>query len=148
MSNPQQVYLIPFVTLLIMLGPFSVDTYLPAFPAMESVYSISTADMSQTLGAFLFAFALPTLAWAPLIDRFGRKSTVVISLLMPGIGILVLDCYPKNRGVASALQGFAYMGSNALVASVLIPVVLGQLLWFTFAQAVLLKNKVANTRYF
>lgn len=114
MSNPQQVYLIPFVTLLIMLGPFSVDTYLPAFPAMESVYSISTADMSQTLGAFLFAFALPTLAWGPLIDRFGRKSTVVISLLMPGIGILVLDCYPKNRGVASALQGFAYMGSNAL----------------------------------
>lgn len=90
MSNPQQVYLIPFVTLLIMLGPFSVDTYLPAFPAMESVYSISTADMSQTLGAFLFAFALPTLAWGPLIDRFGRKSTVVISLLKR---VLVFWCW-------------------------------------------------------
>ena len=80
-SRSQQHYLIAIVTVLAMLGPFSVDTYLPAFPDMESAYGISTAAMSQTLGIFLVGFAFSTLAWGPLVDRFGRKSMVLVSLL-------------------------------------------------------------------
>jgi DHA1 family bicyclomycin/chloramphenicol resistance-like MFS transporter len=90
MSNSQHPYLLPLVTVLTMLGPFSVDTYLPAFPAMESDYGISTAHMSQTLGAFLFAFAFSTLAWGPLMDRFGRKHVVLVSLL--GFALVSTGC--------------------------------------------------------
>ena len=80
-NSTQQHFLIAVVTVLAMLGPFSVDTYLPAFPDMEAAYGITTAAMSQTLGVFLLGFSVSTLAWGPLIDRFGRKSTSLASLL-------------------------------------------------------------------
>ena len=49
------------LALLGMLGPFAIDTYLPAFPAIARGLSASPVEMQQTLSAYLFAFAFMAL---------------------------------------------------------------------------------------
>lgn len=65
---------------LAMLGPFSVDTYLPAFPNIERSLQASTLEVQQTLTAYMFAFAVMVLWHGPLSDAFGRRNIILISL--------------------------------------------------------------------
>jgi hypothetical protein len=39
-----------------MIAPFSIDTYLPSFPAIESYYQVSRELLSTSMGAYLLAF--------------------------------------------------------------------------------------------
>src|SRR5690606_10904333 len=41
-----------------MLGPFSIDTYLPAFSGIATSIGATPVEMQQTLSAYLFGFAL------------------------------------------------------------------------------------------
>ena len=40
-----------------MLGPFSIDTYLPAFPNIQATLNASAIEVQQTLTAYMLAFA-------------------------------------------------------------------------------------------
>lgn len=73
-------YLTLIAALLSMVGPFSIDTYLPSFPDIEAAFHISRALLSQSLGVYLMAFALSTLIWGPLADRIGRRRVILASL--------------------------------------------------------------------
>lgn len=64
-----------------MIGPFTIDSYLPSFPAIEAEFSINRALLSQSLGFYLAAFAISTLLFGPLADRLGRRRVILISLL-------------------------------------------------------------------
>ena len=56
-----------------MLGPFSIDTYLPAFTGIAQAIGASPVEMQQTLSAYLFGFALMNLFHGALSDSFGRR---------------------------------------------------------------------------
>jgi DHA1 family bicyclomycin/chloramphenicol resistance-like MFS transporter len=57
-----------------MLGPFAVDTYLPAFEgAVRASLQATPLQMQQTLSAYLFAFAFMNLFHGALADSFGRR---------------------------------------------------------------------------
>lgn len=60
-----------------MLGPFAVDTYLPAFGSMARALDASPAQMQQTLSAYLAGFALMNLFHGALADSFGRRPVVL-----------------------------------------------------------------------
>ncbi|MGD8642603.1 MAG: multidrug effflux MFS transporter [Gammaproteobacteria bacterium] len=75
-------YLTLSVALLTMIGPFTIDTYLPSFPAIEAEFSVSRALLSQSLAFYLVAFGTFTLIWGPLSDRLGRRAVVLSSLLL------------------------------------------------------------------
>ena len=64
------------------LGPFSIDTYLPAFSGMAQSLGASPAQMQQTLSAYLFGFALMNLFHGALSDSFGRRPVVLIGLAL------------------------------------------------------------------
>ena len=64
-----------------MLAPFSLDTYLPSFPAMADALVVDMAAMQATLSAYLVAFAVATLVAGPLSDAFGRRPVVLWALL-------------------------------------------------------------------
>ena len=63
-----------------MIGPFTIDTYLPAFESMEQDFNASRAYMTQTLGAYLMAFAVSTLVWGAITDWLGRKPVILLAL--------------------------------------------------------------------
>ena len=67
---------------LAMLGPFSIDTFFPAFGQMEREFSIGGAVMQQTLSAYLGAFAVMSLLHGPLSDAYGRRGVIFYSLLL------------------------------------------------------------------
>jgi len=69
------------VALMTMIGPFTIDTYLPSFPTIEAEFNISRALLSQSLASYLAAFGLSTLILGPLTDRLGRRQVILISLL-------------------------------------------------------------------
>ena len=67
---------------LAMLGPFAVDTYLPAFGGMQAALGASPLQMQQTLSAYLLAFGVMFLFHGAISDSFGRKPVIVVSLVV------------------------------------------------------------------
>ena len=65
------------LALLGMLGPFSIDTYLPAFTGIARSLGATPVEMQQTLSAYLFGFAFMNLFHGALADSFGRRPVVL-----------------------------------------------------------------------
>lgn len=73
---------------LAMLGPFSVDTYLPAFPNIETSLGASLIQVQQTLTAYMFSFAIMILWHGSLSDAFGRRNIILMSLAVFAVATL------------------------------------------------------------
>ncbi|WP_255547506.1 multidrug effflux MFS transporter [Mucilaginibacter sp. dw_454] len=76
-----------FFTVLILgsltaLGPFSIDMYLPGFPAIAKSLHTTTAQVSLSLSSFFIGLAAGQLLYGPLLDRFGRKKPLYIGLVV------------------------------------------------------------------
>jgi len=65
------------LALLGMVGPFAVDTYLPAFTGIARSLGASPVQMQQTLSAYLFGFAVMSLFHGAISDSFGRRPVVL-----------------------------------------------------------------------
>ncbi|MCC7068492.1 MAG: multidrug effflux MFS transporter [Burkholderiales bacterium] len=65
------------LSLLGMLGPFAIDTYLPAFAGISASLGAGPIEMQQTLSAYLFGFAFMNLFHGALSDSFGRRPVVL-----------------------------------------------------------------------
>jgi MFS transporter, DHA1 family, multidrug resistance protein len=70
------------LALLGMLGPFSIDTYIPAFSGIASALGATPGAMQQTLSAYLFGFAFMNLFHGALADSFGRRPVVLWGIAM------------------------------------------------------------------
>lgn len=99
-GRPKTKILLTMTTaLLAMIGPFSIDTYLPSFPVIAVEYGVTQQMLSLSLGVYLAAFAGSTLFWGPLSDRIGRRWVILISLAL--YLLASLGC-----ALASDIQGF------------------------------------------
>ena len=65
-----------------MLGPFSIDTYIPAFAGIARALDATPLQMQQTLSAYLFGFAFMNLFHGALADSFGRRPVVLWGVAM------------------------------------------------------------------
>lgn len=65
---------------LAMLGPLSVDMYLPAFHAIGQEFNVPQLAVQQTLAAYLFAYAFMMLWHGALADALGRRPVVIVGL--------------------------------------------------------------------
>jgi DHA1 family bicyclomycin/chloramphenicol resistance-like MFS transporter len=71
-----------------MLGPFSIDTYLPAFPNIEASLHINAIQVQQTLTAYMLSFALMILWHGALSDAFGRRNIILGALAVFAVASL------------------------------------------------------------
>lgn len=79
-ANP--LTLAPLIAGLAMLGPFSIDTFFPAFRMIEAEFGITAVAMQQTVSVYLIAFMLMSLLHGPLSDAFGRRGVILVSLVL------------------------------------------------------------------
>ncbi len=70
---------------LAMLGPFAVDMYLPAFPAIGAEFGAAPIALQQTLSVYMFAYAFMMLWHGALSDALGRRPIV-----LGGLGVFAL----------------------------------------------------------
>ena len=63
-----------------MLGPFSIDTYIPAFSGIAESLGATPVQMQQTLSAYLFGFAFMSLFHGAISDSVGRRPVVLWGL--------------------------------------------------------------------
>ena len=68
-----------------MLGPFSIDTYLPAFEGIARSIGATPVQMQQTLSSYLLGFAVMNLFHGALSDSLGRRPVI-----LAGIGLFTL----------------------------------------------------------
>jgi MFS transporter, DHA1 family, multidrug resistance protein len=80
MSKKTYFFLILILGSLTALGPFSIDMYLPGFPAIARDLNTTAARVSQSLSGFFVGISLGQLLYGPLLDRFGRKKPLFIGL--------------------------------------------------------------------
>lgn len=73
---------------LAMLGPFSIDTYLPAFPAIQSSLDATAIEVQQTLTAYMLSFSVMILWHGPLSDAFGRRNIILGALAVFAVASL------------------------------------------------------------
>lgn len=84
---PGNRYLIAYLTFLSAFAPLSTDMYLPAMPTMVTALNTTTDLISSSMTAFFLLYALSTLFWGPIGDRYGRKH-----VLFTGSIIYMLSC--------------------------------------------------------
>jgi DHA1 family bicyclomycin/chloramphenicol resistance-like MFS transporter len=110
-----------------MLGPFAVDTYLPAFDGIARTLGATPIEMQQTLSAYLFGFAVMNLFHGALADSFGRRPVVLWGLalftlasvgcaLAPSIGWLIF--FRALQGVSA---GAGIVISRAIIRDMFAP---------------------------
>lgn len=83
---PGRVALAVLLASLSMLGPFSIDAYLPAFPFIQADLRATGIEVQQTLTAFMLAFAAMVLWHGALSDAFGRRNVILCALVVFAIG--------------------------------------------------------------
>lgn len=66
--------------LLTAIGPFSIDMYLPAFPAIAKNLHTSVAQVMLSLSSFFIGIAFGQLLYGPVLERFGRKKPLYFGL--------------------------------------------------------------------
>ena len=84
-SQAASMLLVTLLALLTALDAMAIDLYLPAMPTIAEALQVSSGEVQQTLAIFLAGLAIGQGIYGPLLDRFGRRSPLLI-----GIGIFVV----------------------------------------------------------
>ncbi|HSW07484.1 multidrug effflux MFS transporter [Aquabacterium sp.] len=94
------------------LGPFAIDTYLPAFSGIAASLGATPAQMQQTLSAYLFGFALMNLFHGALSDAVGRRPVVLSGLAV--FTLASLGCaLSESIGALVAFRALQGMSAGA-----------------------------------
>ncbi len=105
------------VVLVSMIAPLATDMYVPAFPQVGRDLAGSAAQVQLTLTTFFVGMALGQLVGGPVSDSRGRRSPLLLSLMV--LTVASIACaYSPSIGVMMAarfVQGFS--GGSAMVAA-------------------------------
>jgi MFS transporter, DHA1 family, multidrug resistance protein len=64
------------------IAPFSIDMYLPGFPAIAKDLHTSIEKVSYSLSSFFIGVCIGQVLCGPLLDRYGRKMPLYIGLIL------------------------------------------------------------------
>lgn len=82
MTRRQHFSIILILGTLSTISPFSIDMYLPGFPAIANDLHTSISQVQLSLTAYLIGIAVGQLLYGPLLDRFGRKLPLYAGLVV------------------------------------------------------------------
>lgn len=91
------------------VGPFSIDTYLPALHAIGSDLQADPVQVQQTLTAYMLPMGIMVLWHGAFSDAWGRKPVILVSMLLFMLAsvVCVLATSIEALLVGRALQGIS-----------------------------------------
>ena len=103
------------------MGPFAIDTYLPAFPAMADDLKTTDLAVQQTLAAYMIPFAFMMFWHGPLADAYGRRKVLILGLAGFALASVVCALAPSiewlwlGRALQGTVAGAGMVVSRAVV---------------------------------
>ncbi len=96
------------------IGPFAIDMYLPALPAIKQSLAAETDAVQMSLMVFFIALGICQLAYGPLSDMLGRRPPLFFGLalfivgsigcaLAPDIGTLIAFRFVQGVGACAGM---------------------------------------------
>ncbi len=104
-----------------MLGPFSIDTYLPAFPTMQAALPATEVEMQLTLTVYFIGFAIVSLFHGAISDSIGRKPVIIGTMFVhaaASIGCAMsesIDALLAFRALQGCFAGAGFVVGRAVV---------------------------------
>lgn len=117
MKGRERFFAIFTLGLLSAMGAFSIDMYLPGFPAIAKDLNTTVAHITLSITSFFIGISIGQMIYGPLLDKYGRRKPLYIGLVVYLVASLGCAIAPT----ADALIGIRFLqalGSCAgLVAS-------------------------------
>jgi DHA1 family bicyclomycin/chloramphenicol resistance-like MFS transporter len=96
------------------IGPFAIDMYLPALPAIGVALHADVHAVQMSLLAFFISFAVSQIVYGPASDIFGRKRPLYVGIalfvvgsvgcaLAPDIGWLIVFRFVQGMGAGAPI---------------------------------------------
>ena len=82
MNRKEHFFIILILGALATISPFSIDMYLPGFPAIAMDLKTTIDQVQLSLTSYFIGIAVGQLMYGPLLDRFGRKTPLYIGLVI------------------------------------------------------------------
>lgn len=157
--KPSKATLVMILGSLAMMGPLTIDMYLPALPAVVTEFQTTESYVQLSLTFYLVGLVLGNLLAGPISDVKGRKAPMLLGLAVYSVCSLLCAFSPNIWWLIGlrSLQGFS--GAAGMVVSravvrdlfsgtemtkfmtmlmvvngagpIIAPIMGGQLLWFT-----------------
>src|SRR5258707_128347 len=98
MTQPKRnsFFIILILGLLSAIGPFSIDMYLPGFPAIAASLKTTVAEVTLSLSSFFIGISAGQFLYGPLLDRYGRKSPLYAGI---SLYLVASACWILARSV-------------------------------------------------
>jgi DHA1 family bicyclomycin/chloramphenicol resistance-like MFS transporter len=105
MTRKQQFILILILGALSTISPFSIDMYLPGFPAIAADLKTTIPMVQLSLTSYFIGIAAGQLLYGPLLDRYGRKIPLYAGLFV----YIVASVACAYTSSANALIGMRFL---------------------------------------
>ncbi|SDT10388.1 MFS transporter, DHA1 family, bicyclomycin/chloramphenicol resistance protein [Pseudarthrobacter equi] len=116
LSHRRRLLYIFLLGALTALGPFTIDLYLPAFPALEASLGVTEAQVQLTLAGTTLGFAFGQLVVGPFSDKFGRRNPLIMATALhiaASIGA-ALSTDITTLGIFRVLMGVGAAGGGVV----------------------------------
>jgi DHA1 family bicyclomycin/chloramphenicol resistance-like MFS transporter len=120
LSSRQKFVYVIVLGALTALGPFTIDLYLPAFPALKDELGVSAAAIQLTLTATTLGFALGQLLVGPWSDKVGRRIPLIVATALHIAASAGVAFAPDVMwvGVFRVLQGVGAAGGGVVAMAI------------------------------
>jgi DHA1 family bicyclomycin/chloramphenicol resistance-like MFS transporter len=125
-----------------LLGPFTIDTYLPSFPTIVKEYNTTASLVQISLTTCLLGLGLGQLIIGPMSDVLGRRKPLLFFLIMYLLASLTCAFAPNIYTFIGArfIQGFAAAGGLVISRAIIRDLYSGRELTKFFALIMLVSN--------
>lgn len=104
------------------LGPLALNVYLPGLPAVQDAFHGELSAVQATVSLPLLAFGLGLVLLGPFVDRYGRRSSLLVGIAAFIVGCIIAATAPTlglltlGRMIASCATATTFIASRAIVA--------------------------------
>lgn len=118
LSGRQRLVYILILGALAAIGPFTIDLYLPAFPALTEDFGVTDAAIQLTLTGTTIGFGCGMLFMGPWSDKVGRRLPLIIAtsvhvassvLASVAPDVIMLGIFRVTQGAGAAAGGVVAM---------------------------------------
>jgi DHA1 family bicyclomycin/chloramphenicol resistance-like MFS transporter len=91
------------------IGPFTIDTYLPAVHDIADAFGASPLEVQQTLTSYLFMFSIMSLWHGAISDAIGRRKVILVTFALYILSSLgcAFAARIEDLWMLRGLQGFS-----------------------------------------